>query len=398
MSLRLSKRAETMQASPLRKLLPLAERAKKEGVEVLHLNIGQPDIPSPKPFLDALHNLTETVIEYSKSQGQDAYITALCEYYQRCGFSVEPHQVLVTQGGSEAIIFVMLATSDPGDEYLVFEPFYTNYNGFATIAGVRLSPLLTKAEEGFHLPSEEEIEARITSWTRGIIICNPNNPTGTVLRRDELEMLARVAKKHGVYLIADEVYREFVYDGEKHISLMSLPGMDKHAIVVDSVSKRYSLCGARIGAVITRNPDVYGLMVKYAQARLSAATIEQIACTGLVSLGQDYFDEIIAEYQARRDIVMDGLSAIPGCLCRKPKGAFYIIADLPVDDAEELTKFLLTDFRVDGQAVMIAPASGFYATPGRGKNQIRIAYILEQDKLRTAMRILRLGVEAYLKR
>jgi aspartate aminotransferase len=348
--------------------------------------------------MNALKSITHKTIEYQKSQGSDDLIKSFCRYYKNIGHPIEENQIIVTQGGSEAIIFALSAASDPGDEFIVFEPFYTNYNGFATIAGVKLVPLQTKAETGFHLPSEAEIEAIITEKTRGIIYCNPNNPTGTVLRQDEVEMLARISKKHSLFLMADEVYREFVYDGEKQVSLLSIPELEDHAIVIDSVSKRYSLCGARIGAVITRNPELYSLMVKFAQARLAAPTVEQIACVGLSDLGDDYFAAINSEYEKRRNIVFDALQKIPGIICEKPRGAFYIVATLPIDDGEELTKFFLNEYRQEGKTVMIAPAAGFYATPGMGKNQIRIAYILKEEKLAIAMDILSKGLEVYRQR
>ena len=397
-ALRLSARAHTMQASPIRKLLPLAEEAKRAGVVVHHLNIGQPDILSPKEYRDALAAAADPVIEYSKSQGRDDYLETVCRYYAKHRIDVKPSQAIITAGGSEAIIFAFLAITDPGDEILVFEPFYTNYNGFATIANIALKPILTRAENGFHLPPEEEIEAAIGPRTRGILICNPGNPTGTVLTDDELALLSRVALRRGLYLIADEVYREFVYDGRTHRSVMEDPDLHEHAIMVDSVSKRYSLCGARLGTVVTRNKNAYDLMVKFAQARLSAATPEQKAAVALGNVPDAYVAEIIREYQKRRDIVYDGVRAIPGALCLKPEGAFYVVVTLPVRDAEDFVKFMLKDFRRDGRTVMLAPAEGFYATPRLGRNQVRIAYILNEEKLRDAMEILREGFAEYLRR
>ncbi len=392
----LSKRVETMQASPLRKLTPLAETAKKDGVEVLHLNIGQPDIPTPEPFLYSLRKLSDPVVAYSKSQGQDEYIDALIRYYKKHNISLKNDEIIVTQGGSEAIIFAFFAITDPGDEILVFEPFYTNYNGFASMAGIKLVPILTKAENGFHLPTDEEIENKITDKTKAILFCNPNNPTGTVLSKDELERLLSIAKKKNIYLIADEVYREFVYDGKILHSLLSLEGSEEHGILVDSVSKRYSLCGARIGAFVTRNRDLYDLTVKFAQARLSAATIEQIASITTVDLPDSYMNEIISEYEKRRNIVFEAISKIPDVFCQKPSGAFYLTITLPVEDCEDLTKFFLNEYRLNGKTIMIAPAEGFYATPGLGKNQIRIAYILNENKLKEAMHIFKEGLKVYL--
>lgn len=379
-NLRLSERAETMQASPIRKLVPLAEEAKRQGATVHHLNIGQPDILSPAEYREALATAADPVIEYSKSQGRDDYMATMLRYYARQGIELTDRQALVTSGGSEAIIFAFLAIADPGDDILVFEPFYTNYNGFATIANISLRPILTKAENGFHLPGEAEIEAAIGPRTRAILICNPNNPTGTVLTADELAMLSRVVRRRNLFLIADEVYREFVYDGHAHRSILHDPDLHEHAIMVDSLSKRYSLCGARIGALVTRNERAYDLMFKFAQARLSAATPEQKAAAALDRVPESYIRGIIAEYQRRRDIVLEGVSAIPGALCRKPEGAFYLVVTLPVKDAEDLARFFLTDYRRDGRTIMLAPAEGFYATPRLGRNQVRIAYVLNEEK------------------
>lgn len=397
-NLKLSERAASMQASPIRKLLPLAEEAKRAGVVVHHLNIGQPDILSPKEYRDALAQAADPVIEYSKSQGRDDYLETVRRYYRKHGIELAADQAIITSGGSEAIIFAFLAITDPGDDILVFEPFYTNYNGFATIANITLRPILTKAENGFHLPDEATIEAAIGPRTRGILICNPNNPTGTVLTEEELATLSRVVRRRNLFLLSDEVYREFVYDGCVHRSVMHDPDLHEHAIMVDSVSKRYSLCGVRLGAVITRNRAAYDLMVKFAQARLSAATPEQKAAAALDRVSDAYISDIIREYQKRRDIVLEGVRAIPGAICEKPEGAFYVIVTLPVKNAEDLVKFFLKEYRRNGRTVMLAPAEGFYATPRMGRNQVRIAYILNEEKLRDAMEILRDGVAEYLRR
>lgn len=394
---RMSARAEGVQASPIRKLVPYAEEAKKKGINVYHLNIGQPDIETPSEFWDAVRNYPQRVLAYGHSQGLASYLKALCGYYKKHGLDLDPDNIVVTTGGSEAIVFAFLLVAQPGERILVFEPFYTNYNGFATMAGVELVPLETRAEEGFHLPSREKIESAIDSKTRAILICNPNNPTGTLFTRDEMGMIADIARDNGLFVLSDEVYREFVYEG-KHTSIFDFPGVDEFAIMLDSISKRFSACGARIGNLVTRNRGLHEAAVKFGQARLCSPTLEQVGAEAALRLGPDYFEEVMGEYRRRRDVVYDGLMRIEGTICIRPSGAFYAMAKLPVSDAEEFARFMLADFSVDKKTVMIAPGPGFYATPGRGKSECRIAYVLNTESLEDAMRILKLGVEAFNKR
>ncbi|MBI5647589.1 MAG: pyridoxal phosphate-dependent aminotransferase [Ignavibacteriae bacterium] len=392
--LTLSRRAGLMPASPIRKLVPLGEAAKKRGTIVYHLNIGQPDIETPPEFFDAVRAYREKVIAYGNSQGMAMFIDSIARYYDGIGIPLESKQILVTTGGSEAITFAMMAVAEPGDEILVFEPFYTNYNGFAIMGGINLVPLATQAEDGYHLPAEDEIERAITPRTRAIIVCNPNNPTGTVLRHDEIDMIARIAVKHGLYILSDEVYREFIYEGETK-SMLSVPGLEQHVVVMDSLSKRYSLCGGRMGCIISRNQALMDVFLRFGQARLCTATLEQIGSAALVDAGAKYFDPMIAEYRLRRDATYDELMAIPGVVCRKPSGAFYIMARLPVDDVDRFAAWMLTDFSLDNATTMIAPGAGFYATPGRGRDEARFAYVLDADSCRAAVRTLARGIEAY---
>ena len=395
-SIRISKRTLQMQESPIRKLIPYAEEAKSRGIHVYHVNIGQPDISTPDPFLDAVHGFPRRLVPYSHSQGEQTYLDALVEYYDRCGYGVKKSQINVTTGGSEAIIFAMMVTCDPGDEIIVPEPFYTNYNGFATIAGVRLVPLRTRLEDDFHLPPMEDVEARITGRTRAILLCNPNNPTGTVYTRDELQGLADLAVKHDLFLLSDEVYREFVFDGQKHTSFLEIEGVEQRVVLMDSISKRYSACGARIGALVCKNVDVMAAVLKLAQARLSTAAIEQLAAAKVTTdCGPDYFEEMVEEYRRRRDAMFEILEGIPGVVARKPHGAFYAILQLPVEDAEHFAKWMLTSFAHERETVMVAPASGFYASAGSGKDQVRIAYVLQEKRCRRAMELLAKGLEAY---
>jgi aspartate aminotransferase len=394
---KMSLRAQTVQASPIRKLVPFADEAKKRGISVYHLNIGQPDIETPPEFWDAIKNYSQRVLAYGHSQGLASYLKALCGYYKNHGLRFEPENIVVTTGGSEAIVFAFLLVAQPGERILVFEPFYTNYNGFATMAGVELVPLETRAEEGFHLPSREKIERAIDSKTRAIMICNPNNPTGTLFTRDEVGMIVDIARDNGLFALSDEVYREFVYEGE-HTSIFDFEGVDEFAIMLDSISKRFSACGARIGNLVTRNRGLHEAAVKFGQARLCSPTLEQIGAEAALGLGKEYYDQVIGEYRRRRDVVYEGLLRIEGTVCMKPSGAFYAMAKLPVSDAEEFARFLLADFAVDKKTVMIAPGPGFYATPGKGKSECRIAYVLNTESLEDAMRILKLGVEAFNRR
>ena len=394
---KVSNRAQIMQASPIRKLIPFANKARAKGISVYPLNIGQPDIPTPAPILDAMKNYDTKVLAYSPSQGEDGLIQAFVNYYARININLKPEEINVTTSGSEALFFAMMAICDVGDELVVFEPFYTNYGGIATETGVNLKAVRTYPENGFHLPSKEAIEAVITPKTKGILICNPNNPTGTAYTVDELNMLAEIAEKHDLFLISDEVYREFVYDGQKHSSIMELGKIANKVILVDSVSKRYSVCGARIGLVASHNKDVMEVVLKFAQARLSSPTIEQVGAQAGAEMDASYFEPILKEYQQRRDATMAGLKKIPGVICEVPGGAFYCIAKLPIKNAENFAKWLLTDFNYKGESVLVAPAQGFYATPGLGVNEIRISYVLEVPKLVKAMEILGEAIKEYQK-
>ena len=391
----ISEKAQIVPASPIRKLVPFAEAAKKAGKTVYHLNIGQPDIQTPDAALDAIHNFDEKVLEYSHSAGIESYRVKLSASYKAQGIPVETEDILITTGGSEALIFAMLCTCNPGDEVIIPEPFYANYNSFAVTAGVKVVPVTAKIEDGFALPAMEEIEAKITPRTKGIVICNPGNPTGYLYSKAELEALAAIVKKHDLFLYADEVYREFCYDGAQPHSVLNLPGLEEHVLMIDSVSKRYSMCGARIGALISKNKEVMAAALKFGQARLSPPTIDQVAAEAALSTPQSYFDEVVSEYVARRNIMVDGLNSIPGVFCPKPKGAFYCVARFPVDDAEKFCQWLLESFSFEGQTVMMAPANGFYSTPGAGKNEARIAYVLNQDALRKAVDCLRVALEEY---
>jgi aspartate aminotransferase len=391
---KLSQRADDMPPSPIRKLVPLADEAKKRGIKIYHLNIGQPDIPTPPEFMNAVRNYSEEVLAYGNSKGSSEFLSGLVRYYQGQNIEVEEEDIQVTTGGSEAIIFAMICVAGVGDEIIVFEPFYTNYNGFAQMADVRLVPVTLQAENGFHLSSRDDIEERITSKTRAILICSPNNPTGTVYTREEMEMVAEISKKHNLFVLSDEVYREFVYEG-KHTSIMHIGEVSDRAILLDSVSKRYSACGARIGCLVSKNRQVTDAALRMGQARLCSPSIEQFGAASALAIEDDYFERMALEYQRRRDTVYDELMKIPGAVCLKPSGAFYVMAKLPVRDIEDFCRWLLTDFSVDGQSTMIAPGPGFYATPGKGQDEARIAYVLNVDDLKKAMRILAKGVETY---
>ena len=391
---RISQRANDMPPSPIRKLVPFADEAKKKGIKIYHLNIGQPDIPTPPEFMDAIRNYSEEVLAYGHSKGSQQYLSGLVQYYKRKGIQVEEKDIQVTTGGSEAIIFAMICIAGVGDEIIVFEPFYTNYNGFAMMADVKLIPVTLQAEDGFHLPSREKIEEKITSKTRGILICSPNNPTGTLYTREEMEMIAEISKRHDLFILSDEVYREFVYEGE-HTSIMHIQGISDHAIILDSVSKRYSACGARIGCMVSKNKEVISAALRMGQARLCSPSIEQAGAASALKIGEDYFERMAAEYMRRRDTVYDELMKIPGAMCLKPNGAFYVMARLPVKDIEDFSQWMLTDFNLNGETTMIAPGPGFYATPGKGRDEARIAYVLNVDDLKKAMRIIAKGIETY---
>jgi aspartate aminotransferase len=394
---RISQRAEDIPPSPIRKLVPLADAAKKRGIRVYHLNIGQPDIPTPPEFMNAIRNYDKKVLEYGNSKGDYDYISGLVKYYHARGIEVDEKDIQITTGGSEAIIFAMICVANVGDEIIVFEPFYTNYNGFAMMADVKLAPITLQAENGFHLPSREKIEERITSRTRAILICSPNNPTGTVYTREEMQTVAEICRKRNLFVLSDEVYREFIYEG-KHTSILNIEVISDQAILLDSVSKRYSACGARIGCLVSKNKDVMDAALRLGQARLCSPSIEQFGATAALEIKDDYFDRMAAEYKRRRDTVYDELMKIPGTLCLKPSGAFYIMVKLPVKDIEDFARWMLTDFSLDGETTMIAPGPGFYATPRKGHDEARIAYVLNVDDLKKAMGILARGIETYNKR
>ena len=392
---KISEKAILMPASPIRKLVPYAEKAKKAGKIVYHLNIGQPDIETPEVALNAVRNMDRKVIEYSHSAGFESYRNGLSAYYIKTGINVQPEDIIITTGGSEALIFGFMTTCNPGDEIIIPEPFYANYNGFAVTAGLTVVPVTSSIESGFALPPVEEIEKKITSKTKAIVICNPGNPTGYLYSKEELEQLATIVKKHDLFLYADEVYREFCYDGAVPFSVMNLAGIEENVIMIDSVSKRYSMCGARIGALISKNKEVMAAALKFGQARLSPPTIDQIASEAALNTPQSYFDNVVAEYVERRNIMVDGLNSIPGVFCPKPSGAFYCVAKFPVDDAEKFCQWLLEDFEFEGQTVMMAPANGFYATKGAGQQEARIAYVLNQDSLKKAVICLREALKVY---
>jgi len=391
----ISKKGEQMPSSPIRKLVPYAEEAKEKGRTVYHLNIGQPDIKTPEVARDAVKNMTASVIGYSHSAGNESYRRKLARFYQGLGIQVDHTEMLVTTGGSEAVLFALMSTVDPGEEVIVPEPFYANYNGFSVAAGVKVVPITSSIENGFALPPIEEFEKVITPMTRGIIICNPNNPTGYLYSRKELELLGEIVKKHDLYLYSDEVYREFCYDGEQHFSAMGLRGLEEHVIMLDSVSKRYSMCGVRVGALISKNKRVISTALKFAQARLSPPTYGQVAGEAALDTPGSYFKEVHEEYTERRDFMVEALNRMPGVICPKPKGAFYTVVHLPVDDADLFAKWILSEFEYKNQTVMIAPASGFYSSPGLGKQEVRIAYVLKKEDLARAMETLAEALKVY---
>ncbi len=384
-----------MPESPIRKLVPYAEEAKERGVEVIHLNIGQPDIKTPQVALDAVRNSDVEVLSYSRTEGTDQYRKKVAAYYAKHQVEVSHKDIIVTTGGSEALSFVMGSIADAGDEVIIPEPFYANYNGFAVAAGVKVVPIISRIEDNFALPPIEEFEKSITARTRAILICNPGNPTGYLYKKEEIEKLSALVKKHDLFLVSDEVYREFAYDGLPHYSILQEPGLEEHSIVVDSVSKRYSMCGARIGFLVTRNRAVITTALKFAQARLSPPTYAQIASEAALETPQSYFDEVIEEYTERRNVLLRELSHIEGIRVARPQGAFYCMVELPVKDADDFAQWLLEKFQLDGQTVMVAPAAGFYATEGLGRNQIRIAYVLEKNRLIRAVAILKEALKQY---
>lgn len=391
-----SARARRVPPSPIRRLVPFAEQANRAGKKVYHLNIGQPDIPTPREFLEGYQNLPE-VLAYSPSRGMEEALEALIHYYRRFGIELDKEELLITVGGSEAVTFTMLAALDPGEEIIIPEPFYGPYNGYAEIAGIKILPLTTRASEGFRLPARREIEQVITPKTRAILITNPGNPTGVVYTAEELELLREIATRYDLFLISDEVYREFAYGGLEHRSILQLPGLEEHAILVDSISKRFSACGARIGALASRNQDLINAAMKLAQTRLSPPTAGQL---GLIHyLNSPAYpgetDQMIEEFRRRRDLLYEMLSKIPGVRCSKPQGAFYIMAKLPVADAERFSKWLLADFDGDGETVMLAPGEGFYRSPNLGRDEVRIAYVLNQEELKRALRLLRQALSEY---
>ncbi len=392
---KISEKGHKMPASPIRKLVPYAEQAKKRGVTVYHLNIGQPDIPTPKSMIDAMHNLDMEVIAYSHSAGILSVREKMCEYYARHDIHVAPDEIIIGAGASEAILFAVQTCLNPGDELITPEPFYANYNGFAISAGVTVKPIPSTIEDGFALPPIEEFEKAITDKTKAIMICNPNNPTGYLYSKEELEVLRKIVKKHDLYLFADEVYREFCYDGTTHHSVMNLEGLEENVVLFDSVSKRFSACGIRIGAMVSRNKEVMQTALKFAQARLSPPSLGQIATEAAMDTPDSYFEEIIAEYLARRNTVVEALSKMEGVICPTPKGAFYVAPSLPIDDSDKFCQWLLEEFNYGNQTVMLAPATGFYATPGAGKKEVRISYVLNVEDLKKAMKCLEVALKQY---
>ncbi len=393
--LTLSKKAQAMPASPIRKLVPFADAAKKRGIKVYHLNIGQPDIESPEEALDAVKNNKLKVVSYAKSGGNDSLREGVARYYQRIGINVEAADINITNGGSEALQIALSVTCDPDDEVIVFEPFYTNYNSFALQNDVKLVPITTHIEDGFALPPMSEVEKHITPKTKGVVICNPGNPTGCLYTKKALLELGEIAKKYGLFIFADEVYREFCYTDEPHFSCMHIPGLEQNVILLDSVSKRYSLCGARIGYLVSRNKEVMAAVMRYAQARLCSPSYGQIAAEGALDAPASYFKAVRDEYIHRRDVLIDGLQKMKGVIAPRPMGAFYAAAQLPVDDAEKFAKGLLEEFNYNGETVMVAPMAGFYATKGLGTNQIRLAYVLKEEDLRHALVCLEKALETY---
>ena len=394
----ISKRGLEIQESPIRKLKPFADRAMERGIHVYFINIGQPDIPTPQPVWDSLKNFNEEVLSYGPAQGFLDLRQAIADYFCSYNIALNSENVIITVGGSEAIHFAFSVVSDSGGDIIIPEPFYTNYNGFAACADVNIVPLTLNVEDGFRLPSIDAIAAKITSNTKAILLNSPSNPTGTVYTPEELERVISLALEHDLFIIADEVYKEFVYDGATHKSILEYEEIKDRAIVVDSISKRFSCCGARIGAVVTRNEQVYQSVLKFAQARLCPPTIEQKMALAAYRMGKEYFDPVQKEYQRRRDVLYEGLKDIPGVVIRKPQGAFYFIVKLPIEDSEHFVRLMLTDFQLDNETVMVAPAQGFYSTPGKGTAEVRIAYVLKEEDLKRTITILKAGLREYGKK
>lgn len=393
--LKTSLRAINAPLSPIRKFVPLLQLAKKRGLDVFELHIGQPDLKTPSQILNKIKNFNEKIIRYTPSNGIPEVKSAWRKYFKGFGIDFNESEIIVTIAGSEAIFFALASVCDPADEVIVFEPFYTNYNGFGAMAGVKLVPVRTLVSTGFHLPKRTVIEKKISRRTKAILVCNPSNPTGAVYSRKELQMIIDIAAKHNLFILSDEVYREFVYDGEKHYSIMDFPKARSRAVILDSISKRFSACGVRIGCLASKNKDVIAGVTKFAQARLSSPMIEQLATVPLLLNSKAYTRKIVKEYKKRRDAVFEGLQKIPGAQCSKPKGAFYITVKLPVKSAENFTKWLLTKFSYRSKTVMLAPAAGFYASKGLGKDEVRIAFVLSAPKMKEAMNILRIALEKY---
>ncbi len=392
---KISNKGIQMPESPIRKLVPYAEIAKKNGHKVYHLNIGQPDIKTPEVAMNSIKNLDIKVLEYSHSAGFESYRTKLSQFYKNTGLPIDVADIIITTGGSEALLFAMGSTMDFGDEVIIPEPFYANYNGFSTASGVKVVPVISSIETGFALPPIADFERLITPKTKAILICNPGNPTGYLYSKEEIMQLAELVKKHDLFLISDEVYREFTYDGDIHYSVMNIPGLEQNAIMIDSVSKRYSMCGARIGCIVSKNKEIMAAAMKFAQARLSPPTFEQIASEAALDTPQSYFDEVISEYRSRRDTLVEELNKIDGVVVSKPKGAFYCIAQLPIDNADKFAQWLLESFDLNKETVMVAPAAGFYSTPGVGLNEVRIAYVLNKKDLIRSVQILKEAISVY---
>jgi aspartate aminotransferase len=391
----ISYRGRTIQASPIRKFKPYADDAVKRGIRVYFLNIGDPDVPTPKPVIDAFHGFDDEVLAYGPAQGFLELRQAIAAYFGTYNIPLTEENIIVTTGGSEAILFAFSAVADPGDEIIIPEPFYTNYNGYASIASVKIVPLPLRVEDGFRLPHRAEIESLITPRTKAILLCSPNNPMGTVYTPEEIGRVAAVVKERDLFLIGDEVYKEFVYDGARHRSILEYPEIEDRAIVVDSISKRFSCCGARIGAFISRNCDVFQAALRFAQARLCPPSVEQWAALAAYRMGMEYFAPVRQEYQGRRDVLYEGLRGIPGVVAYKPQGAFYITVKLPIKDCDHFVTWMLSEFNLDGETVMVAPAAGFYSTPGKGLDEVRIAYVLEVEKIKRALVVLRTGLAKY---
>jgi aspartate aminotransferase len=394
---KISKKGQQMPESPIRKLVPFAEGAKKRGVKVYHLNIGQPDIKTPEVAINAVKNVDLKVLEYSHSAGFESYRKKLAASYQKINLPINTEDIIITTGGSEALLFAMGSTMDTDDEIIIPEPFYANYNGFSTASGVKVVPVISTIESGFALPPIADFEKLITPKTKAILICNPGNPTGYLYSKEEIFQLAELVKKHDLFLIADEVYREFTYDGHSHFSVMNVPGLEQHAIMIDSVSKRYSMCGARIGCIVSKNKEVMSTAMKFAQARLSPPTFAQIASEAALDTPQSYFDEVISEYKERRDILVNELQKIEGVQVAIPKGAFYCIAKLPVKNADDFAQWLLENYNFNGETVMVAPAAGFYSSPNVGLDEVRIAYVLKKEDLVKSVQILKEALSVYQK-